>query len=122
MTVSMAPTKPARSSLASASLRYSEIRAGSRYSSKSSLLDIRVLSSGHFRKLVWYMGDRIGLESGYAGCTVSRFPVRIQMKKLFIALTAVAAFAAPAIAADLPARTYKAPPPPAPVYNWTGFY
>src|SRR3981189_3202956 len=44
------------------------------------------------------------------------------MKKLFIALTAVAAFAAPAIAADLPARTYKAPPPPAPVYNWTGFY
>src|SRR3982074_3609357 len=77
MTVSMAPTKPARSSLASASLRYSEIRAGSRYSSKSSLLDIRVLSSGHFRKLVWYMGDRIGLESGYAGCTVSRFPVRI---------------------------------------------
>src|SRR3981081_4029323 len=44
------------------------------------------------------------------------------MKKLVIALTAVAAFAAPAVAADLPARTYKAPPPPAPVYNWTGFY
>src|ERR1700760_2641906 len=28
-----------------------------------------------------------------------------------------------ASAADLPARTYtKAPPPPAPVYSWTGFY
>jgi outer membrane immunogenic protein len=31
--------------------------------------------------------------------------------------------AAPAVAADLPARTYKAPPPVViPVYDWTGFY
>jgi outer membrane immunogenic protein len=43
------------------------------------------------------------------------------MKKLAIALTAIAAFTAPAFAADMAA---KAPmyQPPAPVYNWTGFY
>jgi outer membrane immunogenic protein len=46
-----------------------------------------------------------------------------RMKKLIIALTAVAAFTGSAVAADLPARTYtKAPAPMAPVYNWTGFY
>src|SRR3979409_2154620 len=44
------------------------------------------------------------------------------MKKLVLALSALATFTGSAIAADLPARTYKAPPPPAPVYNWTGFY
>jgi outer membrane immunogenic protein len=45
------------------------------------------------------------------------------MKKLVLALTAVAAFTGSALAADLPARTYtKAPVMPAPVYNWTGFY
>jgi outer membrane immunogenic protein len=46
------------------------------------------------------------------------------MKKLVIALTAAAAaFASPALAADLAARPYtKAPAPIAPVYNWTGFY
>jgi outer membrane immunogenic protein len=44
------------------------------------------------------------------------------MKKLVLALSALTAFTGSAIAADLPARTYKAPPPPAPVYNWTGFY
>ena len=46
------------------------------------------------------------------------------MKKLVLALTAVAAFTGSASAADLGARPYaKAPPPPiAPVYNWTGFY
>jgi outer membrane immunogenic protein len=45
------------------------------------------------------------------------------MKKLVIALTAVAAFTGSAFAADLPARTYsKAPVVMAPVYNWTGFY
>jgi len=38
-------------------------------------------------------------------------------------LFAVAGFAAAANAADLPARTYKTPPPVvAPVYNWGGFY
>ena len=45
------------------------------------------------------------------------------MKKIVLALAAVAAFTAPALAADLGARPYtKAPPPLAPVYNWTGFY
>ena len=45
------------------------------------------------------------------------------MKKLVLALTAVAAFTGSAFAADLPARTYtKAPVMPEPVMNWTGFY
>jgi outer membrane immunogenic protein len=47
------------------------------------------------------------------------------MKKLLLGATAMIAFAAPALAADLPARTYsKAPAYTAPevVYNWTGFY
>jgi outer membrane immunogenic protein len=43
------------------------------------------------------------------------------MKKFTIALAAIAAFTAPALAADMPARApvYQ---PPAPVYNWTGFW
>ena len=47
------------------------------------------------------------------------------MKKLLLGAAACIAFAAPAFAADLPARTYtKAPAYTAPevVYNWTGFY
>src|SRR6266404_5666308 len=45
------------------------------------------------------------------------------MKKLVLALTAVAAFTGSASAADLAARPYtKAPAPVAPAYNWTGFY
>ena len=45
------------------------------------------------------------------------------MKKLVMALTAVAAFTGSAFAADLPARTYsKAPAPVAPVANWTGLW
>ena len=47
------------------------------------------------------------------------------MKKLLIGTAALMAFAAPALAADLPARTYsKAPVYTAPevIYNWTGFY
>ena len=47
------------------------------------------------------------------------------MKKLLIGATVFAAFAGPATAADIPARTYsKAPVASAPqlVYNWTGFY
>ena len=47
------------------------------------------------------------------------------MKKLLLGAAAVIAFAAPAVAADLPARPYtKAPAYTAPeaVYNWTGFY
>ena len=47
------------------------------------------------------------------------------MKKLLLGTAAIIAFAAPALAADMPARTYtKAPVYTAPeaVYNWTGFY
>ena len=47
------------------------------------------------------------------------------MKKLLLGTAAMMLFAAPALAADLPARTYtKAPAYTAPeaVYNWTGFY
>src|ERR1700743_984087 len=44
------------------------------------------------------------------------------MKKLVLALTAVAAFSGSALAADLPARTYTKAPMAEPAYNWTGFY
>ena len=47
------------------------------------------------------------------------------MKKLLLGTAALMLFAAPVLAADLPARTYtKAPAYTAPeaVYNWTGFY
>ena len=45
------------------------------------------------------------------------------MKKLVLALTALAAFTGSASAADLAARPYtKAAPPPAPVASWTGCY
>jgi outer membrane immunogenic protein len=44
------------------------------------------------------------------------------MKKLVLALSAVAAFTGSALAADLPARTYTKAPEVAPVASWTGFY
>jgi outer membrane immunogenic protein len=44
------------------------------------------------------------------------------MKKLLLALTAVAAFTGSAVAADLPARTYTKAPIIAPTPTWTGFY
>ena len=48
------------------------------------------------------------------------------MKKLLLSAATLAATALPAMAADMPPRTYtKAPPPytePALIYNWTGFY
>src|ERR1700720_4050422 len=47
------------------------------------------------------------------------------MKKYLLGSVAFVAFAAPAVAADMPVRTYtKAPVYTAPeaVYNWTGFY
>ena len=49
------------------------------------------------------------------------------MKKILLGAVACAAFAAPAFAADLPARprTYTKAPvytPPQAIYNWTGFY
>jgi outer membrane immunogenic protein len=47
------------------------------------------------------------------------------MKRILLGAAALAALAAPAFAADMPARPYtKAPAYTAPqvVYNWTGFY
>ncbi len=47
------------------------------------------------------------------------------MKRILLGTAAMLAFAAPAFAADLPARTYTKAPvytPPEAVYNWTGFY
>ena len=45
------------------------------------------------------------------------------MKRFLLATLVLVAMAAPAVAADLPARTYKAPPPVImPVYDWSGFY
>src|SRR5229473_3123568 len=49
-------------------------------------------------------------------------PLGFKMKKLIIALTAVAAFTGSASAADLAARPYTKAPMMAPVYSWTGFY
>jgi len=44
------------------------------------------------------------------------------MRKHLLAATAlVALFGSSAIAADMPAPVYKAPPPP-PVWSWSGFY
>ena len=45
------------------------------------------------------------------------------MKKLLLGTIGLVALSGSAMAADLPARTYKAPPPVvAPIYDWTGFY
>jgi outer membrane immunogenic protein len=45
------------------------------------------------------------------------------MKKLLFATIGVVALSGSAMAADLPARSYKAPPPVmAAIYDWTGFY
>jgi outer membrane immunogenic protein len=44
------------------------------------------------------------------------------MKKLVLALTAVAAFTGSALAADLPARTYTKAPVVVETPSWTGFY
>jgi outer membrane immunogenic protein len=46
------------------------------------------------------------------------------MKKLLLSAAAIVAFAAPALAADLPARTYSKAPAVVvdPTYNWSGFY
>jgi len=49
----------------------------------------------------------------------------INMKKLLLGAASLFAFAAPAVAADIPARTYTKAPAytvPEAVYNWTGFY
>ena len=46
------------------------------------------------------------------------------MKKLLLGTIGLVALSGSAMAADLPARPYKAPPPVvvAPIYDWTGFY
>ena len=46
------------------------------------------------------------------------------MKKFLLGTIGLVAMAAPAVAADLPARTYTKAPPPVvmPVYDWSGFY
>ncbi len=47
------------------------------------------------------------------------------MKKLLLSAAALIVFAAPAVAADMPARAYTKAPvytPPQVIYNWTGFY
>jgi outer membrane immunogenic protein len=45
------------------------------------------------------------------------------MRKLLVVSAALAALVgSPALAADMAAPVYKAPPPPAPVWSWTGFY
>ena len=46
------------------------------------------------------------------------------MKKVLLSALGLVAMAAPAVAADLPARTYTKAPPPmaAPMYDWSGFY
>jgi outer membrane immunogenic protein len=44
------------------------------------------------------------------------------MKRLVLALAAVAAFAGSAFAADLPPRTYSSAPAPVMIPSWTGFY
>src|SRR6201996_3004820 len=47
------------------------------------------------------------------------------MRKILLGAVVCVAFAAPAFAADMPARTYTKAPvytPPQIIYNWTGFY
>ena len=45
------------------------------------------------------------------------------MKRFLLAALSVGTMVVPALAADLPARTYKAPPPVViPVYDWSRFY
>jgi outer membrane immunogenic protein len=49
----------------------------------------------------------------------------ISMQKLLLGVVAAIVFAGPAMAADMPARTYTKAPvytPPQAIYNWTGFY
>jgi outer membrane immunogenic protein len=46
----------------------------------------------------------------------------LDMKKIALTLTALAAFTGSAVAADLPARTYTKAPIIAPAPSWTGFY
>ena len=46
----------------------------------------------------------------------------LSMKKVLLALAAVGALTSATSAADLGAKPYRAPPPVAPAYNWTGFY
>jgi outer membrane immunogenic protein len=87
----------------------------------------RVCPSGNSVLAGTRYGDRKGFEeSVYLPCQEigsERFFIDgFKVKKLVIALTAIAAFTGSALATDLPARYSKAPAPVAPAYNWTGFY
>src|ERR1700676_3394742 len=59
-------------------------------------------------------------------CLQASFSETNTMKKFLLATVALAAFAAPALGADLAARpsyyNKAAPVYAAPLYNWTGFY
>ena len=44
------------------------------------------------------------------------------MRKFLLATAALIAFAGPAIAADMRAPVYKAPPPVVPAWSWTGCF
>ncbi|MGB6966673.1 MAG: hypothetical protein WBD90_19720, partial [Xanthobacteraceae bacterium] len=45
------------------------------------------------------------------------------IRKLLVATAVLAALVGtPAFAADMAAPVYKAPPPAAPMFRWTGFY
>src|ERR1700754_2663240 len=49
----------------------------------------------------------------------------LPMKRVLLSAVAFSVLAAPAFAADMPARTYTKAPvytPPQAIYNWTGFY
>jgi outer membrane immunogenic protein len=74
---------------------------------------------------LWFLGNSIPLESRYIASTVSEYS-RLEnkaMKKLAIALTAIAAVTGSALAADMTPRPYtKAPPLATPVASWTGCF
>lgn len=78
-----------------------------------------------------FPGNSISSETGYSPAKVFGIgavctPVitgELKMKKLLLALTAVAAFTGSAMAADLAPRPYTKAPMPMPMApNWTGFY
>jgi outer membrane immunogenic protein len=75
---------------------------------------------------LWFLGNSILLESRYIASTVSEYSHSHwgnSMKKLAIALTAIAALTGSALAADMTPRPYtKAAPMATPVTSWTGCY
>ena len=86
---------------------------------------VLLLSDSHNRKTGYSYPTEFGNQCESTPQAVG-FDARFEgliMKKLTLALAVTAAFAGQAIAADMPARVAKAPPPVvAPVANWTGCY